>query len=208
MSLKLNAQSASSADNIATGIRDTGKYIGKITRAEKLLSGNGTQGLGISFKSYDGQTADYLDLYTINASGDDLPSLKMVNAILAVLKLREAQDGPINFEKYDTSTKQREQRTAEGYPSLMGRDIGFLLQKEIYTDQHGADKDRVILYGVFQADTELTASEVLANKTTPEKLPRIIESLMARPIRDKRVSGRQRQPDSQQTGDGGIPDWM
>ena len=62
--LKLNAQLAQDADNITSSISELGKYIGTITRAEKLVSEQkGTQGLGLSFKADNGQSADYLDLY-------------------------------------------------------------------------------------------------------------------------------------------------
>lgn len=184
--LKLDAKSASSADNVSTSIRDAGKYIGEFTRAEKLLSQNGTQGLGLSFKSDDGQTADYLDLYTINAAGDELPSAKTVNAILACMSVREADEAAIKFEKWDKSANARVQVEANGYPALMKKKIGLLLQKEVYFDQKGEERERVIIYGVFNASSELTASEILAKKTTPEKLPKILEALMARPVKDAR----------------------
>lgn len=184
--LTLDPKSASSADNIASNIRDTGKYIGVFTRAEKLLSRNGTQGVGLSFKSDDGQTADYLDLYTINAAGDDLPSLKTVNALMACLGLRNAEEGTVQFEKWNKAAGAREKVAAPGYPDLMNKKVGLLLQKEVYSDQNGDDRERVSIYGVFNASNELTASEIMARKTTPEKLPQILQALMARPVKDTR----------------------
>jgi len=184
--LTLDPKSASSADNIASNIRETGKYIGVFTRAEKLLSKNGTQGVGLSFKSDDGQSADYLDLYTVNAAGEDLPSLKTVNAIMACLGLREAEEANVTFEKWSKAAGAREKVNAVGYPGVMNKKIGLLLQKELHTDDKGADRERVIIYGVFNASNELTASEIMARKTTPEKLPQILQSLMSRPVKDSR----------------------
>jgi len=184
--LTLDPKSASSADNIASNIRETGKYIGVFTRAEKLLSKNGTQGVGLSFKSDDGQTADYLDLYIQNAAGEDLPSLKTVNAIMACLGLRTADEGNVSFEKWNKAAGAREKVNAIGYPDFMNKKIGLLLQKELYSDQNGEDRERVTIYGVFNAGNELTASEILSRKTTPEKLPQILQTLMTRPVRDTR----------------------
>lgn len=185
--LTFNPQVAATADQVSSAIRETGKYIGTITRAEKLLSTNQSQGVGLSFRADDGATADYLDLYTINGNGDVLPSMKTVQAVLGCLKLREAKDGKIECEKYDKATKQRKKVVVDGYPDLMGKRIGLLLQKELSTNNKtGEDSDRVIVFGVFQHDTELTVSEILARKTTPETLPKMLQALMAKPVRDSR----------------------
>ena len=206
--LTLNAQSAKSADNQSTSIRTSGKYIGTITRAEKLLSQNGTAGLGISFKSHDGQTADYLDLYTINGGGAELPSSKIVHAILAVLKMRTCKEGKINFEKWSATEKKKINAQADGYPDLMDKKIGFLLQKELYSDfKDGSDRDRMIVVGVFNADNDLTASETLDGKTTPEKLPSMVNLLMDRPVRDSSKKGAsQAKPAQGYQGGTGMPD--
>lgn len=188
--LTFNPQVAATADQVNSAIRESGKYIGTITRAEKLLSTQGSQGLGLSFKTDDGSTADYLDLYTVNANGDVLPSMKAVQAILGCLQLRQAKEGKIECEKYDKATKSRKKVVVDGYPEMMGKRIGLLLQKELSTNNKtGEDSDRVIVFGVFQHDTELTVSEILAKKIKPETLPKMLEALMARPVRDSRKKG-------------------
>lgn len=186
MSYSLDTKAAKSADSIGSTIRDTGKYIGTITRAEAIKSTRGTRGLGLSFKADDGATADYLDLWTHREDGEALSSLKTVNALLACLKLREIKDGKINFEKWDRDAGQRVRVDGMGYPDLMGKRIGFLLRKEIEEDDHGKDRERVAIFAVFQADTELTATEVLDQKTKPERLDKMFDALMARPVNDKR----------------------
>lgn len=184
--LTFDAKEAVRADQIASSITETGKYIGNITRAEKLSSTKGTQGLGLSFKSDEGATADYLDLYTVNAQGETLPSMKVVQALLGCLQMRSAQEGPIKCSKWNKESRQREDVTVTGYPEMLGKRIGLLLQKTIETDQNGADRERIQIFGVFQADTELTVSEILARKTTPETLPKMVQYLDAHPVRDNR----------------------
>jgi len=200
----LDTKQAKAADSISSSIRETGKYIGTITRAEAIVSTRGTKGLGLSFKADDGATADYLDLYTHKSDGEALSSLKTVNAILACLKVREVKEGSINFEKYDKETKSRAKVQGRGYPELMGKRIGFLLRKEIETDDQGKDRDRVAIFAVFQHDTELTATEVLDQKTKPERLEKMLDALWARPVYDKRkASTSQARTTSHSTGD----DW-
>ena len=192
MDLTLNTNSAKAADNIASGINEAGKYIGTITRAESLKSTRGTEGLGLSFKTEAGQTADYLDIYTRKADGTELMGAKAVNAILACLKLRSAKLGTIQCDKWDSETKQRVKVTVQGYPDLMGKRIGLLLQKELGThNDTGKDTEKMVIFGVFSADTELTASEILDGKMNPERLPNMLQALMSRPVRDnrKRASG-------------------
>lgn len=199
----LDTKQAKAADSISSSIRETGKYIGTITRAEAIVSTRGTKGLGLSFKADDGATADYLDLYTHKSDGEALSSLKTVNAILVCLKVREVKEGQINFEKYDKETKARAKVQGRGYPELMGKRIGFLLRKEIETDDQGKDRDRVGIFAVFQHDTELTATEVLDQKTKPERLEKMLDALLARPVYDKRKTTNQSTRTSHPTGD----DW-
>lgn len=186
--LKLDSKQAIAADNITAGIRETGKYVGVITRAEKLVSRDkGTQGLGLSFRADSGQTADYLDIYHTKGDGEPLSGLKTVNAILCCTKTAQADEGPIKAEKWDSAAGMRMQVTAPGYPALMGKRIGLLLQKTLETNSRtGADSERVQIFGVFNAETELTASEIYAKAGEPKKLAMMLEALMARPVRDNR----------------------
>lgn len=191
MSYTLDSASAKQADTINSGIRDSGKYVGVITRAEALVSQNGTKGLGLSFKTTSGQTADYLDIYTHKKNGEELTGLKTVNALLACLKLRSINEGAIHCEKWNADIKKREQVQVTGYPELMNKPIGMLLQKELGTHSlTGADTEKMTVFGVFSASSELTASEILEGKTQPERLPKMIEALSARPVRDNRDKDR------------------
>jgi hypothetical protein len=187
MSLTLNANEARQADRINTAIKETGKYVGVITRAEKLISKKNTEGLGLSIKTDDGATANYLDLYTVNSSGETLPSMATVQAILCCTRTKEASEGSITFDKWDSEAKAVVTTSANGYPSLMGKRIGLLLQRELSTNTtNGNDVDRVVIAGVFEADSELTASEILDKKTQPEKLAKMISSL--KPVNDRRTN--------------------
>lgn len=187
MDYTLNASQAKAADSLSSFIKTSGKYVGTITRAQALVSKKGTLGIGLSFRSSDGSTAEYLDQWTHDRDGKELPSFKVVSAILACLKLRGIKAGEITFDRWNNEIKKREVVKEEGYPELMGKRIGLLLRQELHTnDETGADVERLAISGVFQHDTELTASEVLDQKTKPEQLSKMVEALMARPINDRR----------------------
>jgi hypothetical protein len=207
--LTLDANKARAADNRQTTITETGKYIGTLTRVEKLTSQQGTSGIGLSFKSDDGSTANYLDIWVRKNNGDELYGIKTINALLACLKMRSAEEGQVEFDKWDREAGAMIRAKAPGYPAMMGKRIGLLLQKSIETDQNGKDQDRIGIYSVFQADTELTASEVLDGKTTPDKLPKMLQALMANPVRDNRknkVSRPHGDPIREPSGFAGMDD--
>jgi hypothetical protein len=187
MPLTLNANEARKADSFSSVIRDTGKYICTITRAERLVSRKGTEGVGFSVKTDDGATANYLDVWTVNAAGKALMGNGIVNAILCCTRTKEAAEGEIHFERWDGDERRMVKTAAEGYPALMGKKIGLVLQRELSTrEDTGEEQDRVTIAAVFEAATGFMASEILAQATKPEKLEKIAATILANPIKDRR----------------------
>ena len=187
MGLSLNATEARKADNISSVIRESGSYVGIITRAEKLLSKNDVEGVGLSFKTDDGASANYLDLYTIKPNGEKLRGYNIVQAIMCCLRLKTVDDGTITFEKWDRDANAMVKTTAEGYPTLMGKRIGLVLQKELQTHSiTGAEVERLNIVTAFESTTRLTASEILDSKTKAERLDFIERTIASHPVRDSR----------------------
>lgn len=202
MSLKFNAAEARKAD-FSSVIRDTGKYVGVITRAEKLKSDKGTLGLGLSFKSDDGATANYLDIYTTRADGSELWGANLVQSILCCARVKDADEGDITFNEWNKSEKAEVPVTTTGYPALMGKRIGLVLQKEMQTHSvTGADVERVSVVRVFEASSGLTASEILDGKTKPEKIDQLLKTLP--PVRDTRKKAAQKLQTLADRGIGGT----
>lgn len=205
MTLTFNPDEARKADRFSSVIRDAGAYKGVITRAEKLSSGKGTPGVGLSFRADDGSSASFLDIYTHKATGEPLQGAAIVQALLCCLKLRSAEEGTIKFKTWDNKDKE-----AKGYPTIMGRRIGFVFRRELQLDQHGEDKERLMIVGVFQEDTGLMASEILDRKTSGELLPKMKEWVLANPLKDsrKKQNGYQRTTTTggREDGDPGFSD--
>lgn len=184
MSLQFNQAEARKADNYNSVIRDTGKYVGIITRAEKLLSKNSVEGVGLSFKDDNGATANYLDVYTVRADGSLLRGYHLIQALLCCSGVKEVAEGEITFDKW-TRDQGIVATKAVGYPALMGKRIGLILQKELSSHRDtGADVERVNIVAVFQAATGLTATEILDGKTKAEKTDARMKALS--PVYDKR----------------------
>lgn len=188
MGLHLNADDARKGDTISNVLRDSGKYVGTITRAEKLLSRNNVEGLGLSIKTDDGRTASYLDVYTVRLSdGERLRGYHLVQALLACLKLRDVEEGSIEADKWDAAARTQVRTNLPGYPALMGKRIGVFLQRELSINQNtGDDADRLILIGVFDPTTNLTASEILGGKTEPKRIHDYEQMLERTPVLDRR----------------------
>jgi hypothetical protein len=185
--MKFDPNIAKEADHVNTQIRESGKYICEITRAEALTSRDkGTKGLGLSVKAEDGSTAAYLDVYYEKKDGEALPGMKTVQAIMGCLKLREPKLGTIKCQKWNKVTKSMEDMQVPGYPEMIGKSIGLLLQKELTTNQDSVDATRLNIFCVFEAGTGFTISEILAKKTKPEILDKQYQYLMQHPVRDSR----------------------
>jgi len=183
MNYQLNTQIARSADQTTSRISETGKYIGTITRAEELISKKGTVGVEFAFKADDGQTADYLSVWTKNAEGKELYGLKHLQAIMVCTKQRTLTTVKGAVEKYDPATGQSGTFTVDLFPELTGQRIGFLLQAEEYLKQDGTIATRMAIFGSFSADGEFTASEILDRAARPEKLAKMVAVL-----RDRKLS--------------------
>lgn len=169
----LNTSAASQADG--SYISETGKYIGVLTRAEAVTSRQGTEGVEFAFRSNAGLGADFLSLWTHNDKGEELPSFKTLNAIMTCLRVKAIKASTGKVEKYNSDTRQREIQEAVIYADLMNKPIGLLLQKVWRADKQ--DKYKFEIAGVFEASTELTASEILAQSKTPVKLAQMVLGL-------------------------------
>ena len=182
MALRLNVESAKKADNVSGGayINESGVYVGVFTRAEKLKSRSGAKGVGFSFKSNDGESANYLDIYTNNGDKEFFGA-QVINSILVCMGMRGADDGQI--EVIDWNGKKN---VVAGYPQLMNKPIGLILRRELYTKKDGSDGSRMIIAHVFNASNNLTATEILNRETEPRRIKKFIESIERNPVSDKR----------------------
>ena len=191
---KFDAATAAEADNISAYLDETGKYKGKFIRAEKLISSNkGTHGIGFTFEDESKRTARF-DLWTVDNMGKQLMGYKSLQAILAVLRFPPGRDLKImqaTVDRYNFDTRQTEKVQAETFPDLINRPVGLVMRNTEYVKMRegretGETGWRLELVVPFQADTELTASEILDKKTQPGMLAKMVEGLRHRPLKGAR----------------------
>lgn len=205
MDYQLDPNAAKQADVIFSKIEQKGKYIGTITRAEKVTSKKGTSGVDISFRADTGETADYLTIWTHNGEGKQLQGFNTLMAIMTCLSVRElkAEDGEV--EKYDQETKKRIKVNAPLFKALMGKPVGLLIHMEEYEKTNGGTAWKPSISAPFNAQ-EFTASEILNKAKQPETLARMVQALRDRPIKGGApapLDKSQSNGSHQSTGDGG-----
>jgi hypothetical protein len=113
-----------------------------------------------------------------------------VNAIMACLQVRQMDATPQNVKKWDNATNSEQIMSALCFADLMGKPIGLLLRSEEYEKMAdgmatGDTGWRMGLFAIFQADTELMASEILSRKTKPEQLAKVIGMLADKPLKKR-----------------------
>lgn len=183
----LDTTAARKADSTGSMIKEIGKYVGQFTQAEDLTAPKGTKGIAFRFESQSGQKAQ-LSLYTIMKNGDRIMGFETLMAIMTCLKLRNIEPKPGTVKFWNSDAKAEETKPGTVFPDLCGKPIGVLLETEDYEKQDHSIGTRMVLKGAFQVGTELTASEILDQKTKPEQLERMVASLRHRPVKGHKAA--------------------
>lgn len=181
-----NETSAAKADDAASRIAEAGPFIGKFVKAYAIEAKSGAKGITFEFDSPGNGTTEF-SLYTLSAAGEPIFGANMVNAMMLLLGVRKLSSEPGEV----TVWKDGEKVTEEGdcFPALCNKPIGIVLQKELYTKGNGDRSGvRFGLYGLFQPETKLMASEIKEKKTTPAKLERLLKGLKVKDARKPEVA--------------------
>lgn len=177
----LDTNEARKADTQGNQIKEIGKYVGTITQAEDITAKTGTKGIALSFTANSGQKTK-VSIYTMKADGTKIGGFSMLNALMTCLQLRNIAPKAGKVTSYDYETKANVVKDGQVFPELC-KPIGLLLEAEDFDKQDGSTGTRMVLRGVFQANTELTASEILDRKTVPEALPKMVAALRHHPLK-------------------------
>ncbi len=187
---QLDAQAARESDNFGSYLSDTGKYIGKFTRAEKLISKNkGTHGIGLTFES-DGKQTTRFDLWTLRPDNTQLMGFKSLQALMTVMSLRGIKPVAGTVARYNYDTRATDIVDAEVFPELIGVPVGLVLCNTEYQKMRdgvlSSDTGwRLELVVPFRAKDEFTASEILNKATAPAKLASVLSRLEDRPLKTR-----------------------
>lgn len=188
---ELDKNSASAADNKSAFIDEAGKYIGALTRAEYMeKKETGSTGIGLTFKTREGAEAQFYINLSYQHGTKNEGGYSLVNAIMACLQLRKVGDPQqITIEKWDKDAGQRVKASVPGFPELMGKPLGLLIQMEIEKNSEKGN-ERPTIFAPFSAESEKTASEILdARCTSPAKLEKMVQQIAKKPCVDRRPKG-------------------
>lgn len=199
---QLDTNAARQADRAGAFINEIGKYVGNFNQAVDVTAKTGTKGIALQFES-DGQKAN-LPIYTMRANGERIMGYQVLSAIMTCLQLRQIQECDGTFKEYDFDSKSDVEKRGKVFPDLCNKPIGLLLETEDYLNGNGEQRKRMVIAGVFQANTELTASEILDKKTQPEKLGKLVARLRHRPMKGKPATAERHT--GSQTGGSGFED--
>jgi len=189
VSYEFDEESAGKADNFVGRIDKSDAYIGQFVSVNAMKAKSGTHGIHFEFKT-EGDGFAGLDIYTKKEDGSVVNmGMNLLNAIQAVLGLRGLKSRLGKFEGFVEG--KRQEIEGEIFPDLMNRDIGVVLQKELYTKNDGSDGYRINLVGVFHPTSRLTASEIKERVTKPEKLAKLMSNLKTKDSRVKQVEPSQ-----------------
>jgi hypothetical protein len=184
MNYEYDEDAAGHAEDFANRVDENGAYIGQFKRAEAIVSSNtGTKGVRFEFEAPGGGSAAF-SIYTEKSDGTRIFGFNIVQAAMSILGLRSLKAVPGKVQEFVDG--KLAEVDGEVYPDLLGKNIGVVLQKELYTKGDGKDGWRMNLQTVFHPTSKLTASEIKEKKAKPEKLDRILRSLKTKDSRQKR----------------------
>lgn len=179
-----NPESAKQADS-STRIEEAGKYVGTIRSMEFITAKSGTTGFEIDFVA-DGGSSTNITVYTEKTDGTILSGTAKINALLACCGVQRLTPTQQQLEKYDHDAKAQVMRPCIVAPEMAGVRIGLLLQRENYLNGNGDARHVMNFYSTFNANSELMAKEIIDRKTSPESLPKVLMSLMANPVTQRK----------------------
>ena len=161
MSYTLNPEAAKKA-GASTRITETGPYVGKIKAAWEVTSTKGTLGIEMMFMSDEGQSADYLQMWTRNAAGKELSGMNMLHAIMACCELRNIsiKDGSI--------TRGNDTSKVSMLAELTDKRIGLMLEREPYKKNDGGDGFRMVMVCPFESNVTFSNPPRVCDSVQPE----------------------------------------
>lgn len=173
----LNPAAAKEANSGGKRISEHGIYSGVVTAAWYEKNDKGTESVNFIFTSEAGQEAGPLSLYTHNGDGKELPSYKMLNAIMACMKIRKiaAVNGSVKLYDFDSQKEVTKQKDI--YPEFIGHRLGLVLTTEEYRKNNGDHKTRLVIAAPFEAETHRMADEVLNKSESPIALDKFTDYL-------------------------------
>lgn len=190
-SYNLDPNLARQADEKSGRIEETGAVTGRIKYAIATRSTGGAEGVELHFESNDNRDAR-VTVWTYKKDGSVNDSgMRLINAIMTCVMTKQLTPTEGNVELYDFAAGSRVQKRVTLFPELQ-KPIGFVFQlaPEEY-EKEGAIKisNRLEIYGVYHAQSGMTASEILTKATSAEKLTQMLAQVKDKSLKKYKPKG-------------------
>lgn len=172
------------------GITETGEYVGTLS-AHSFVKASQAAGVEFTLDSPQGK-AQFLSLYHTKKDGSANPmGANMIQAIMGLLKINQ-------ITGVDNGKKDYSGGTVLDIPEFEGKQIGFILQKELTTKGDGSDSYSFDIKMAFSANTRQTLLEAMNGKEA-ETVDKILSTLKDKDSRrSQQQGGPQHQPSNLQ----------
>lgn len=174
MNYDYDEQAAGHADDVTNRVDATGAYVGSFKNAWAIRTAKEGHGIHFEFE-VQGAGSVGLDLYTMDKDGKKFFGYNQLQAMQTVLGVKGLKTAPGKITVYSQEENKRVEADGDVFPDLIGKRIGMVLQKELYTKNSGADGYRMNIYAIFHPESRLMASEIRENKVKPEKLEKAMK---------------------------------
>lgn len=169
-------------------IDTSGAYVFTITRAEATTSAKkGTQGVTLAGLSEGNGDVEFT-LWTRREDGSPIFGFNQLQAIMAVTGVRGLCGAKGKVMAWDEEEGGRMEKDGTVFPDLIGKKVGLVMQKELYTGGSGKTSFRMNCVGAYHHESHLTASELKDRKVKPEKLEKMLARLKDK---DSRTGGKE-----------------
>jgi len=187
LNYEYNEESAKQADKQADRITDSGAYVGQFDKVYATTSANkGTHGIVFEANAPGQGTAEFT-LWTHDSDGKAMttsPGYAFLQSLMFFFGLKSLKTDKGKAEVWidgDKGKRVKEEQEVDVFPDLMGKKIGYILQKELTNNGF-----RMNLYGVFDPATRKTMTETRENAAKAVKLDRLLKGLKDKDGRTKR----------------------
>ena len=184
---KLNKQDAIAYDQRGGYINQAGKYVVTIESAVFHVGNNAngrSENLKLSVIDNQKRKATFFINISYSNGVQNEGGLRTVSAILACLEEHDSgEPTPAQVKEYNRETKKEEVVTRDCFTKLHGKQLGIVVQM---VHEEGYENPSPSLYSVFEASSELTASEIMRSETQPVQLGKVMAYIANKPMVDKR----------------------
>ena len=180
----LDTKAAKAGSGGSSRIDTTAKYKGTIKFAKYFQSQTNSKFVTIMFRSDDGQEAR-IQICTHGKAGQTTYGYKQIQAIMACLKTKTLTLGDETHDDYNHEAKEVQPTKLQVFKEMTGAKIGLALYRHDQTGTNG-DYYSMEIAAPFNYESEMTASEILDRKTTPEQLGKIVINMKDK---DSRTQG-------------------